>query len=549
MEYHVGAVVGNQPAAPTAMTWKQSILSWEFAAYLVVIGLALSPLLWAAIPPLIDFPDHLARMSILANRDPAAAVATNYVVHWRLLPNLAMDLIVPFLAQIMPLDVAGRLFIAAIMIMLVLGAALLHRVIYGRFGLWPLCAVLFLYNDALSGGLVNYLFGLGVALLSFSLWIASERWPQFVRLGVFAIIAAIILVLHLFAFGVFGLLVCSYEAGLALGERPLAVRNFLRRAAALLQFIPAGLLWLSSLSNMGALYTAQGSLYRKVDVWLAALSFNGPRAPLDDLILAFAAALLVLGLATRRLVLAPAMRLPIGALVVAAVLMPEWLSGSWGADLRLPIALAFIIVGATRISPGQTRWPLAAFAIMGCVLFGLRITAVSLGWHAMDRQFAEFRSAIRTLPEGARIMTVQSAWPREAHKLEGVPEALQFRPRAALWHLDTLAVIDRGAFVTDLYTFNTPISVSSRNDGLGRDHWAPVTPEQLSAWAPLDNAEVAALSRVRTAGEYVPCCYGWPRIYDFVFWIDFGRPPTKLPQFLEPWAEGSYFHIYRVIRP
>src|ERR1700691_5191783 len=70
--------------------------AWRLlAAYLVFGALALSPLLWTAVPPLIDFPNHLARMSVLANRDPAAAVTANYVVHWRLLPNLAMDLIVP----------------------------------------------------------------------------------------------------------------------------------------------------------------------------------------------------------------------------------------------------------------------------------------------------------------------------------------------------------------------------------------------------------------------------------------------------------------------
>ena len=67
-------------------------------------------------------------------------------------------------------------------------------------------------------------------------------------------------------------------------------------------------------------------------------------------------------------------------------------------------------------------------------------------------------------------MTVQSEWPREAHKIDGVPEALQFRPRSAFWHLDTLAVLDRGAFVADLFTFHAPISVSRRNAGMGRDH-------------------------------------------------------------------------------
>jgi hypothetical protein len=533
--------------APTLTIRKRASTWWPIVAYLVFGALALSPLLWAAVPPLIDFPDHLARMAVLANHDPAAAITTNYVVHWRLLPNLAMDLIVPILAQIMPLEVAGRVFVAAIMIMLVAGTALLHLALHGRIGLWPLCPVLFLYNDVLAWGFVNYLFGLGVSLLSLSLWIASAAWPKSVRLAVFAVIAAIILVLHLFAFGVFGLLVGSYEVGLALAERPLAIRNFLRRASTLLLFIPAGLLWLASLSNMGVLYTAQGGLDRKLEVWLRAPSFNEPMAPLDDLILAVTVGFLIFGFATRRLILAPAMRVSIGAAVITAVLMPEWVSGSWGADLRLPVALLFILVGATRLDVARMGWSIATFALIGCLLFGLRIAAVTLGWHAMDRQFAEFRGAIRTLPEGVRMMTVQSAWPREAHNLDGVPEALQFRADTAFWHLDTLAVIDRGVFVTGLFTDNSTVSVSSRNEGLERSNWKPLTPEELSERVlPIRGNLVASAA---ASDGLPPCCYDWPRVYDFVFWIDFGHAPAQLSRFLEPWGKGSYFHIYRVTRP
>jgi hypothetical protein len=211
------------------------------------------------------------------------------------------------------------------------------------------------------------------------------------------------------------------------------------------------------------------------------------------------------------------MRVPITASVVLAILMPEFVVGTWAADLRLPVALLFILIGATRLDAARTRQPLIAFALIGGVLFGLRIAAVTLGWHAMDRQFEEFRSAIRTLPEGIRMMTVQSAWPREAHKLDGVPEALQFRPRSAFNNLDTLAVMDRGIFVPGLFVGDTPIAISTRNAGLGATPRPPLTPE-------------------------------WMRIYDFVLWIDFGLAPARLPGSLSPWCKGSYFHTYRVIR-
>src|SRR5690348_14248958 len=151
-------------------------------AYLVLGALTLSPLLWVRIPPLVDYPVHLARMSVLLHDGDGSAIATNYVAHWRLLPNLAIDLVVPVLAQIMPLELAGKLFVALSMSLPVIGTVTLHRALHGRVGLWPLFALLFVYNVVLWYGFLNYLFALGVALLAFSAWVASERWPQLTRI-------------------------------------------------------------------------------------------------------------------------------------------------------------------------------------------------------------------------------------------------------------------------------------------------------------------------------------------------------------------------------
>jgi hypothetical protein len=65
------------------------------AAYTVLVALTLSPLLFTSVPPLVDYPDHLARMWILVHG------SENYQANWHLLPALAMDLIVPPLAHFM----------------------------------------------------------------------------------------------------------------------------------------------------------------------------------------------------------------------------------------------------------------------------------------------------------------------------------------------------------------------------------------------------------------------------------------------------------------
>jgi hypothetical protein len=99
------------------------------------------------------------------------------------------------------------------MVLPVIATAVLHRVLHGRVGFWPLCSLLFVYNAALYWGFLDFLFGLGVALLGFSGWVASERWHTITRVAVFSVVASLVFMLHLFALGIYGLLVVSYELG------------------------------------------------------------------------------------------------------------------------------------------------------------------------------------------------------------------------------------------------------------------------------------------------------------------------------------------------
>ncbi len=82
------------------------------AIYVALGAATLSPLLWASVPPLVDYPNHLARMWILVHRKEIPELARDYMVHWRVLPDLAMDFVIPALSMAMPVELAGRVFIA-----------------------------------------------------------------------------------------------------------------------------------------------------------------------------------------------------------------------------------------------------------------------------------------------------------------------------------------------------------------------------------------------------------------------------------------------------
>lgn len=513
-------------------------------AYLLLGVLTLSPLLWAKIPPLVDYPNHLARMAILAHVGNSA-VANNYIPDWRLLPNLAMDLVVPPLAQFLPLEIAGRLFIAVTMSLLVIGTVLLRRALHGKVGLWPLCSFLFTYNAVLWFGFLNYLFALGVAIISFAGWISSARWHPISRAVVFSAVASFLFVLHLFALGVFGLLIGSFEVGNFLHDRNTyaAAKRF---GVLLIVFMPSGLMWLWSIGHGGPTYVSYGSLNDRLVAFLAPVSFNYKPSVFDLLLFAVAIMALGIGFMSRTISSMPQMRVPLCALILGSVLMPEWLQGSWAASFRLPIVVPFVFIAS--LLADEKRMKITAPAILVSVAFlCTRVGAVTEMWRDLDQQFSEFRLALRVVPVGARLFTVHGPMPSLAKKIPNVPSELQTLEWVNYSHLSALAIIDRGAFIPSLFTDWYPVLPSVRNQGLSRfmTSAAPSDLEDLQKLASVAPTDTIKLPR-NVLGE-LPCCLDWPHTYQFVVWIDFGRAPSGIPKNLEPWRAGTFFHIYRIV--
>jgi hypothetical protein len=538
----------HHPFPLRTSTTAAPLVAWlsRAAVYVGLCAFTLLPLFLVSIPPLVDYPNHLARMSILLRAGEDPLLTANYQPHWRLLPNLAMDLIVPPLAHLLSLESAGWLFVAATMILLILGTSVLHRVLHGRVGLWPLCSLLFLYNAVLSWGFLNYLFALSITLLGFSGWIATAHWPRPIRAGIFAVFSALLLVFHLFAFGVYGLLVITFEIGNRFGGRRFDDNKAWIGAVAdigwaLAQFVPAGALWLASLGNGGGGYTAMGDLSARFYGFYAPVAFSNPATKFDCLTMIFSIFFLYVAWRQRALCLAPAMRVSLVAMLVVSAFMPEWLSGSWAAQIRLPVATTFVLIASlTPRLPRQDVVPV--FAIAALVLLGVRVWSVAASWQETSDQFAEFRAAAQAIPGGARILTVESAMPEDWGR--GSRHSWLFRRSPMIYdHLAALAVIDRAAFTPSLFTGWVPIEPVPRNRDLPRILGGTLTPAQLASRASRD----AAPGPSDALGE-TPCCFNWPETYDVVLWIDFGQPPDALLPQLEPLSSGSFFHIYRIAR-
>jgi hypothetical protein len=388
--------------------------------------------------------------------------------------------------------------------------------------------LLFVYNAALYWGFLNFLFGFGVALLGFSGWVASERWHTIKRAAVFSVVASLVFILHLFALGIYGLLVGSYELGNMLADRRWSPKSIVAEAAKFAHFGPVALLWFASLSTAGPIYTSYGGVTAKIYALGAPMAFGGGAHGCGVLSMG----LFYIGWRRGALKISPAMRLPILAMIVAAVLTPNWLFGSWAADIRLPIALPFVLIASTRleIQRGRVVGLLAALAL---VFLGIRVYALTLTWRDVDSRFAEFRAVSRAIPKGARVLIVESDIADKDHHVDGIPLALASLEYSHFIHMPSLAVMDRDVFIPYQFTGWTTIKPALKPAELVES----VSPEWRQRYA-----------RIRNVVGETHYALDWPEKFDYVLWIDFGERRELLPEKLKLVASGSFFQIYQIVR-
>jgi len=465
--------------------------------FTALFAAAAVPVLVCDTLPLFDYPNHLARMHILADLARSPELQRYYAVQWRPVPNLAMDAIVPALAHIMPLEWAGKAFVLTTMLLLAGGTAVLHRVLFSAWSAWACLAFLLLYSRILLWGFLNYLCGLGLALCAVAGWIALRQRPPALRLAVGVVAALALFFAHLLAFGLYGVLVMGYEAGDALRRRPGWGGAVGALALAGGTFVPA--LLILFLATPGAIGGAvrYGHPLRKLDLMFSV--FDNYNRPFDVACFVAVAFVLIFLFARRRVRLAPAITVPLALLLVVYLAMPSQLATASGADHRIPLLLGLVLVAGSDWAAPDVR-ARRIVLVAALVLFGVRLAVVTAAWRQSDRLYASLLPALDALPTGSRVAI---AYPPEALNSEATPLA----------HFPTLAVVRRDAFVPTLFAYATQQPVALRPEY--RALADRLTPERLwaglvAAAPPLDDGERAALGG-----------------YDYVAVV--GRHPIRLP--------------------
>jgi len=290
-----------------------------FAACFIVAAI---PILAVETLPLFDYPNHLARMHILADYDRSTFLRQFYALDWRPIPNLAMDLIVPPLTRIMPLAAAGKIFVLAIFLLIAGGAALLHRVLFGRWSAWSLLAFLLLYNRILLWGFVNFLFGVGLALVAAALWIGLRERSAWLRLPFAALLATAIYFAHLFAFGVYVVVILGYEAARLRQQRRLtSIAGIGALCGAIITFVPALAIFVAARGPAGVTDIGWSRFVRKLDLLYNIVDNYQPWFDIATFVLLVA--LFIAVAVGRAITISRVMVLPLVLLCLAQLAMPN----------------------------------------------------------------------------------------------------------------------------------------------------------------------------------------------------------------------------------
>ncbi|MBC2653154.1 hypothetical protein H7F50_07215 [Novosphingobium flavum] len=413
----------SQPTPAPAVVSRLSAL--QLGLILLVCVAAGMPGILAHYPQMTDYPAHLARWYIMIDNGHTPDLARYYAFRWVWSGNLGADLLIRPLAAVFGLEVAGRLLVITIPMLVAGGLFTVEWTLRRRIGVGALLALATVWSPALLMGFLNFELALAGALFAFALWVrmAGSRWRE----ATFVPIGILVWVAHQSGWGVLGVMVFAYEWSRQGGS---GVHPLTRLWRAGLATWP---LWLPFLPTVLASQQAEGSfnygkkpLLVKWSFWKGALRDRVRYIDYATTLLLLIAPLVALWF--RRL----DGRLAIGAVLILllSLIVPRHLGGGDLADLRL-IAVGLMLL-ALAID-WRPAWPLMWVAIGP---FALRLAITSAVWTVHSANVAYMMKALDQIPRGARV-------------------AVAVREEVGLWaqplygHLGCYATLRRDALVNN----------------------------------------------------------------------------------------------------
>ena len=407
---------------------------WYWPTFVLVVVILCVPIVATTYHPLVDYPNHLARAYILHDYDRLEIFQRHYVVSRQIVPNLAIDLIVPTLLGLMTWKSASILFLCLVVVVFVLGCHYLGAAIHRRPTWLAIPSMFFVYNSAFLYGYVNYVFGLGCFAIALGYWLPRRhRWTAG-RLALAAFLTSCAYVSHLAAFTFLVLAFGSIRAwDVWKRDEPLGPV-----ATSLLPLAPGLLLYSSQIARQGGAGGIQwNTLSGKLVAMLPLVLTYDRRFDLVYVLILVGLCGVLLRMQRREGPVAVIWPTFLAGMVLFAFLIvsPKGMLTGSGADARFFVPAALLVLLSVRLRL-PTRVAMALF-VAALALFSARVGAIWHTWQDLDAQIAEQVSLFSVLPIGARVYP---AFPS--------PDVVSLsKTERSLEHAISLATITRRAVV------------------------------------------------------------------------------------------------------
>ena len=390
---------------------------WQTRAAAVLFILAAAiPLIYPAVPPLVDLPGHMGRYRVELDLADVPDLQRYFTFHWRLIGNLGVDLLVVPLSKIFGLELAAKLIVATIPALTVAQFLAVAKQVHGRVPATALLALPLAYSQPFNWGFLNYTLSMAFALLAFAWWLRLEAQGRLrLRSMLFVPLAALLYVAH--AGGWIAFCAMAFASEIVRNRKadagwPGTLALSLRQSLVFGLPIVMMILWRGNAVQPAF----QDWLGFEVKLfWLISLFRYNSQGFETALALSLFGAL---GLAAIRLrkSFSPVLILSAAFLFAMFLFLPWRVLGAAQADMRIApymVALALLAPGL----PGPTGRASREVALAGAALYAMLLTQRTIDFaRAADDQEQQL-SALSHIPKGADVTSLANSDCREGWNL------------------------------------------------------------------------------------------------------------------------------------
>ena len=427
-----------------------------------VLLLAVLPVLMVAVPPLLDYPNHMVRFWLLSGAADTAPLSRFFAIDWgQTATNIGMDALAAVLGHLFPAEITGRIVLGLSALLPPAGTVLLSRQVHGRWSWWQPMLFLLAWPLVLLTGFMSFQLALGTALFCAILDEKLKDQPPWTSLARRTAQVVAVVLVHPFGALLYLALALGLASGRDLGPlrrkpswqglgRLAVTTNLPFGLAAILIVLRLALAGGAPDSGFPEFIWQDGFWQSLAPAHIAAMLIEPLRSynlPFDIVCLVLLILPVAASVVRRRLDIHWGLLLAGAGFLLLGLFGPQDISSTSLVDLRF-LTMALFVLGAAVLPETiedrrlAVALPLAVVAIVGAR--GLWMGGI---WQARQADIASVQNALAPVPAGARVMPMMlpadDVREPQGRYLGDITPAFE--------HLPSLAVLYRHAYVPTLF--------------------------------------------------------------------------------------------------